>query len=167
MTKAFYDEILSEVKNRVYNGKEFARLKRELAKKHLLPKIPTNIDILMRAPLEEMSFYRSRLQTKPVRSISGVSPVAIMTKPIACPHGKYRRSGACACSLKRSTGRSKSNVRRDLAWRKVLFQASTHRINRTHNGQAGMPSTLKGGNHSAGYMFGHVSRVCDGKERRP
>ena len=88
MTKAFYDEILREVKNRVYNGKEFARLKRELAKKYLLPKIPTNIDILMRAPLEEMSFYRSRLQTKPVRSISGVSPVAIMTKPIACPHGK-------------------------------------------------------------------------------
>jgi len=88
VTVEFYTEILGKVKERVYNRKEFARLKRDLAKKYTLPKIPTNIDILMRAPLDQMPFYRSRLLTKPVRSMSGVSPVAIMTKPIACPHGK-------------------------------------------------------------------------------
>jgi len=35
-----------------------------------------------------LDFLKKKLLTKPIRTISGVSPVAIMTAPSKCPHGK-------------------------------------------------------------------------------
>lgn len=63
-------------------------LKRDIAKKYKLPRIPTNIEILLSLPEETIPGYKNILITKPTRTISGVSPVAIMTKPDKCPHGK-------------------------------------------------------------------------------
>ncbi|MFH1182529.1 MAG: tRNA uridine(34) 5-carboxymethylaminomethyl modification radical SAM/GNAT enzyme Elp3, partial [Candidatus Woesearchaeota archaeon] len=48
--------------------------------------VPTNIQVLLHA--NQADLKKLSIITKPVRSISGVSVVTIMTKPIACPHGK-------------------------------------------------------------------------------
>jgi elongator complex protein 3 len=52
------------------------------------PKVPKNTEILDHAPDERREELEEVLQRKPVRTASGVSPVAIMTSPHTCPHGK-------------------------------------------------------------------------------
>ncbi len=83
-----YQELIQHLKNRDYPEKEFNALKRDLCSKHHIKIVPTNIQILLNAPKDEFQFLKKKLLTKPVRSIAGVAPVAIMTKPLACPHGK-------------------------------------------------------------------------------
>ncbi|MCA9477819.1 MAG: tRNA uridine(34) 5-carboxymethylaminomethyl modification radical SAM/GNAT enzyme Elp3 [Nanoarchaeota archaeon] len=65
-----------------------AKLKITLCKPHGVKKIPTDIEILLNSTTQEVIAHRKRLQTKPNRSLSGVAPVAIMTSPWNCPHGK-------------------------------------------------------------------------------
>ncbi len=84
----FYQEILIELKKKDFDSKKWTKLKRDLAQKNGFKKIPTNIEILLNIPVEEIPILKSKLLTKPVRTISGVSPVAIMTAPSNCPHGK-------------------------------------------------------------------------------
>jgi len=52
------------------------------------PKVPKNIDLLEFAPPDRHEELREAVARKPVRTASGVSPVAIMTSPAPCPHGK-------------------------------------------------------------------------------
>ncbi|MBT4604007.1 tRNA uridine(34) 5-carboxymethylaminomethyl modification radical SAM/GNAT enzyme Elp3 [archaeon] len=85
---AFYVELVSTLISGDYTGKALSRLKKDLCQKYKLPKIPTNIEIYLRAPSKMRMEVRRKLMTKPVRSISGVSPIAIMTKPLSCPHGR-------------------------------------------------------------------------------
>ncbi|SIR23860.1 elongator complex protein 3 [Haladaptatus litoreus] len=51
-------------------------------------KVPKNSEILDYAPNDQREELEAVLQRKPVRTASGVSPVAIMTSPHQCPHGK-------------------------------------------------------------------------------
>ncbi|WP_123620827.1 tRNA uridine(34) 5-carboxymethylaminomethyl modification radical SAM/GNAT enzyme Elp3 [Halorubrum sp. CSM-61] len=51
-------------------------------------KVPKNTEILDHAPPEARDDVIEVVQRKPVRTASGVSPVAIMTSPKLCPHGK-------------------------------------------------------------------------------
>lgn len=82
-------EILSEIKAKnIKNKKDLGIIKREIAKKYKLKKIPTDIRLLLSLHEEEIQNLNSVFSTKPTRSLSGVSPVAIMTKPSKCPHGK-------------------------------------------------------------------------------
>ena len=67
---------------------QLLNLKREVAKKYGLPTIPSNLQLLISLPKEKMEQYKKILLTKPTRTISGVTPVAIMTRPDRCPHGK-------------------------------------------------------------------------------
>ncbi len=82
-------EIIEEIKKRkIINQKQLSQLKIDIARKYHLKKIPTNIKISNSASQkdrEELSFV---LTIKPIRTLSGVSPIAIMTKPHSCPHGK-------------------------------------------------------------------------------
>jgi elongator complex protein 3 len=55
---------------------------------HSAPKVPTNAEILDHAPDDRREELEGVLMRKPVRTASGVSPVAIMTSPHMCPHGK-------------------------------------------------------------------------------
>ena len=50
--------------------------------------VPRHSDIVDHAPEGEREAVQRVLRRKPVRTASGVSPVAIMTSPQACPHGK-------------------------------------------------------------------------------
>jgi elongator complex protein 3 len=64
----------------------FTKLKGEISRKYQLLGIPKMSDILQAIPLEYRSRLHPFLQTKPVRTASGVAVVAVMSKPHRCPH---------------------------------------------------------------------------------
>jgi len=61
--------------------------KKDLCKKYGIEEIPTDINIYLNAPKEDAKIIRTVLQTKPMRTGSGVAVIATMTRPINCPHG--------------------------------------------------------------------------------
>src|SRR3989338_337183 len=83
-----YLELITELKDSNFTEKQLARKKRELASQRRLKTIPTNIQVLLNAEEKDLPWLKPKLITKPVRTISGGSPIAIMTKPDKCPHGK-------------------------------------------------------------------------------
>ena len=83
-----YTELIRAVKKQPLSPKQFSQLKRDLCKKYKISKPPTNFEILLHAKESDLKKIQNKLLTKPIRSISGVSPVAIMTRPFKCPHGK-------------------------------------------------------------------------------
>jgi elongator complex protein 3 len=88
-TSTALQEITEQIKvQEIDTQKNLNFLKRDISKKHKLKHIPTNIQILLSLPENKINQYKKVLLTKPTRTISGVSPVAIMTKPDRCPHGK-------------------------------------------------------------------------------
>lgn len=86
MSKEYYIEIISILKEKRLSKEDIARLKIKLCKKHQVKHIPTDIEILLHAKQEDLPKLK-HLQTKPTRSISGVTPIAVMSKPQKCPHG--------------------------------------------------------------------------------
>lgn len=62
--------------------------KLELCGEHSLEQVPKHSDILRAVPVEKRQDVAKVVQRKPMRTASGVSPVAIMTSPHMCPHGK-------------------------------------------------------------------------------
>ncbi len=64
------------------------RVKLQVCREHRSPTIPANSDLLERIPDLFLSRLRPLLTGKQVRGISGVTTVAVMPKPWACPHGK-------------------------------------------------------------------------------
>ncbi|MBI2148347.1 tRNA uridine(34) 5-carboxymethylaminomethyl modification radical SAM/GNAT enzyme Elp3 [Candidatus Woesearchaeota archaeon] len=82
------EKVIQELLQRLEPGIDVEKVKKELSKKYKLPKLPTNIEILEELDDEQKILYKNFLITKPVRTLSGVAPLAIMTKPIACSHGK-------------------------------------------------------------------------------
>ena len=73
---------------RVRSKDELQRLKVKLAGEHGLRAVPSNSEILADAHDDEMKAIVPLLQRKPVRTVSGVAVVAVMTSPHPCPHGK-------------------------------------------------------------------------------
>ncbi|VVB81706.1 Uncharacterised protein [uncultured archaeon] len=59
---------------------DLSKLKTKLARKYKLPKIPSNAEVFLHT--------KEKIVTKPIRTLSGVAPVALMTAPFPCPHGK-------------------------------------------------------------------------------
>ena len=59
-----------------------------VCRKYRLPEVPKNSAILAAALPEERETLRRILMVKPSRTLSGVAPVAVMTSPYPCPHGK-------------------------------------------------------------------------------
>ncbi len=84
----FYQEIIPVLEKEELTPNQLAQAKKELAVKYKLKSIPTNITILLHTPPLKLPLLKKKLLTKPVRTISGVSPIAIMTAPAKCPHGK-------------------------------------------------------------------------------
>lgn len=78
------DEILAGTLDR--DGLETR--KRELCRTHDAQAMPSNADVLERAGQDEREEVEPVLRRKPVRTASGVSPIAIMTSPARCPHGR-------------------------------------------------------------------------------
>jgi elongator complex protein 3 len=62
--------------------------KTDICRKYRLSVVPKNSAILAAALPEEHETLRRVLMVKPSRTLSGVAPVAVMTSPYPCPHGK-------------------------------------------------------------------------------
>jgi elongator complex protein 3 len=62
--------------------------KKEVCGEHSSPRVPRNSDLLDRAPEGRREELARLVRRKPVRTASGVSPVAVMTSPHNCPHGQ-------------------------------------------------------------------------------
>ncbi len=76
---SFYQEVEQGVKEGIPKDK-LSRLKIKLAKKYGMSKIPSDVEVFLKTG--------TRITTKPMRTMSGVAPLALMTAPFACPHGK-------------------------------------------------------------------------------
>jgi elongator complex protein 3 len=63
-------------------------IKNKISKKYKLGYTPTNIEILENLNDRQRKKFERLITTKPVRTLSGVAPIAVMTKPFRCPHGK-------------------------------------------------------------------------------
>ena len=83
----YYKEIIQTIKEKNLNKQEISKLKLKLCLKYKSKKVPTDIEILLHASPQDFPKLK-QLQTKPVRTLSGVTVVAIMAKPFKCPHGK-------------------------------------------------------------------------------
>ena len=81
-----------ELVRRILDGEidreDLEREKLAVCGDHSAPKVPTNGEILEHARPDEIEAVEPVVSRKPVRTASGVSPVAIMTSPAMCPHGK-------------------------------------------------------------------------------
>ena len=86
--RQFVKELVETIKKEKPSKLKLSSIKAKLAKKYKLKKIPTDIEILLNAPIKEIPNIKKYLLTKPTRTISGVAVCAIMTKPIPCPHVK-------------------------------------------------------------------------------
>ena len=87
----FYEEITNQILNgEIKTKEELHKVKVKLCKKYKIEKIPPDSKILSYLPSDNSiseSVY-SLLKKKPMRTISGVAIVAVMTSPDSCPHGK-------------------------------------------------------------------------------
>jgi elongator complex protein 3 len=111
----FYGEIIDELlKKRPKTKNELQRLKIKFCKKHSLKKVPSNADILANVDDEEnYQILECLLKIKPMRTISGVAPVAVMTSPADCPHGRciYCPGGVKKGTPQSYTGREPAALR--------------------------------------------------------
>jgi len=90
---SFYLEITDLILCKKINSKEeLHKTKIKLCKKYNIGTVPRDSDILARLPAdlldEEKETAIAVLRKKPMRTISGVAIVAVMTSPEACPHGR-------------------------------------------------------------------------------
>lgn len=82
-------DILEEARKHNPKSKhELNQLKLKVLHRHGadLKQIPKNADIYFAASEEERAKLKSILSLKPVRTISGVAPIALMSAPYPCPH---------------------------------------------------------------------------------
>ena len=84
----FYSEIHKLlIDNKIKTKAEIHNSKIELCRKYSLSRVPSDADILEHASEDVYELVEPLLRTKPMRTISGVAPVAVMTSPAKCPHG--------------------------------------------------------------------------------
>jgi elongator complex protein 3 len=87
-----FRQACEELVERILDGEierdDVESAKKEVCGKYSSPKVPQNSELLDFVPMDQREELESVLQRKPVRTASGVSPIAIMTSPHRCPHGK-------------------------------------------------------------------------------
>jgi elongator complex protein 3 len=90
-TEAF-ERVCEELAARIVDGEigrdDLEKEKLNVCSEFSSPKVPKNTEILQHAPEAHRDDVKEVVRRKPVRTASGVSPVAIMTSPHMCPHGK-------------------------------------------------------------------------------
>lgn len=110
----YFEEIIEAIlSGRVSTGDELHREKVRLCKVHKMDHIPGNPEILGYANESQMELLEPFLKIKPVRTISGVAVVAVMTSPHDCPHGKclYCPGGVKDGTAQSYTGREPAAMR--------------------------------------------------------
>ena len=85
----FAREIIDGVlSGKIKDRQQLQTAKLKLCSRYKFDDIPQNSFILSCATPEERETVEPFLVKKPVRTISGVAVVAVMTSPHPCPHGK-------------------------------------------------------------------------------
>lgn len=86
------------------------RLKLEVAEAYGLAKVPSNLEILANTPPELRERVGEALRKKPVKTISGVSVITVVSPVYECPHGRcaYCPGGSSARSPRSYTGEEES-----------------------------------------------------------
>jgi elongator complex protein 3 len=87
-TESACREIISLLLDESLPDHNLRRIVGSVCKKYRLPSIPRHSDILAAATDMERERLLPLLRVKPSRTLSGVAPVAVMTSPAPCPHGK-------------------------------------------------------------------------------
>ncbi len=97
----------------VSTPRDVARAKVVLCKRHGLARVPANYELLAAVPDDMRRGVERLLRNKPGRTASGVAPVAVMTSPYDCPHGKcsYCPGGVANNSPQSYTGREPAALR--------------------------------------------------------
>ena len=97
----------------VTTREQVLRAKSALCRKHGLSRVPANYELLALIPDELEEYAEPLLRNKPVRTISGVAPVAVMTSPTECPHGRcaYCPGGVTNNSPQSYTGKEPAALR--------------------------------------------------------
>ncbi len=93
LKKACINIALTLLKENIKNKKEIAKIKKKVSKQYKLTKIPSDPEILTYFKEEfgenkDFHILKDILRLKPIRTISGVAVVSVMTSPAPCPHGK-------------------------------------------------------------------------------
>lgn len=91
MVMTFYEEILDLIfTNKIKTKQDLHKAKMKLCKKYNIETIPADSEIL--SYISKHSNHTTQtiqlLRKKPMRTISGVSVIAVMTSPDPCPHGR-------------------------------------------------------------------------------
>lgn len=161
LDKAYFKELISILKQTPLPERNVNRIKMDLCKKHHVRNIPTNIQILLNADEKDLQKL-AYLQVKPTRTISGVSVIALMTKPFPCPHTKEGNK------VRRFEGKMVKGFEGRKA--NKLFPLSSLQTSVLSNSQTFKPSNLKsvgpcifcpGGPKSE---FGNVPQSYTGRE---
>ncbi|MDI6639221.1 MAG: tRNA uridine(34) 5-carboxymethylaminomethyl modification radical SAM/GNAT enzyme Elp3 [Methanocellales archaeon] len=71
----------------IVSSDELNNAKKAVVRRYNLSKLPKNSDILAVATDDEQDIIRRLVQLKPVRTISGIAVIAVMSSPHRCPHG--------------------------------------------------------------------------------
>ena len=77
---------LSKELDTVKSTRDLDALKRRFSEKHGLTQFIRNSDILNALPAEQKPQFVGILKTRKGRSLSGISVIAIMLKPVSCPY---------------------------------------------------------------------------------
>ncbi len=84
----FLASLLEEIQSTGSPSKDdLHRMKVRLSRSHGLARLPSDAELLERAPSDLRASLEDVLRTKPARTASGVAVVTVMTAPHACPHG--------------------------------------------------------------------------------
>jgi len=79
-------EIIQEIEKRnISTEKELNKLNAEISHKYKLKKSPRKIHLFLSATEEQRKKLSKLLKTKPIRTLSGVAPIALFTAPTSCP----------------------------------------------------------------------------------
>lgn len=82
------EQLATEVLSGDLSRDDLEERKLELCSEYSLETVPKHSDILRAVDVDQRSDVAQVVQRKPMRTASGVSPIAIMTSPHMCPHGK-------------------------------------------------------------------------------
>ena len=90
---SFYSDIIDLIlSNRIQSKEELHKVKIKLCKKYKINRVPPDSKILSHLPDNASEIEKDTailiLRKKPMRTISGVAIIAVMTSPEICPHGK-------------------------------------------------------------------------------
>ncbi|WP_435146975.1 tRNA uridine(34) 5-carboxymethylaminomethyl modification radical SAM/GNAT enzyme Elp3 [Halobaculum sp. P14] len=87
-----FERVCEELVDRILAGDvdrdNLEAAKRDVCSSFSAASVPQNTELLQYAPADRREEVKEVVRRKPVRTASGVSPIAIMTSPELCPHGK-------------------------------------------------------------------------------